>query len=626
MNNWNITKSKKLYNINHWGEGYFDINERGDIVVSPTLGKTSINLYKLTQYLKEQGFSFPILVRFPNTLIHRVDSLYNAFNAAMHKYNYHANYTPVYPIKVNQQKQVIKAILTTGQAGLEVGSKAELMAALALISKGNTIICNGYKDREYIQLALIGQKMGIHTCLIIEKLSDFKLIFEEIGHLKIRPNLGVRIKLAAIAKGKWQDSGGNKSKFGLNSAQVLAIVSHIKKAGFINSLQLLHFHIGSQIADIYDIQKALCEAARYYGELHALGVPIHTIDVGGGLGIDYEGMQSSNPCSVNYNVQEYANNIIYEFSEICKKLDLPKPNIITEAGRFLTAHHAVLVTNIIDVEPAFDTDKIQTATINDPDVIQNLWTQLSNTHQYSALESYHNAKYWLNEIHSLFSHGVITLKQRAHAEQLYYAICLKVKKLLQKKKNNIAFREIIDEINTKLVDKYFTNFSLFQSAPDAWAIAQLFPIMPLHRLNEYPNRRATLQDLTCDSDGQFKKYVSNEWVDTSLPVHTLIPNEPYLIGIFLVGAYQEILGDIHNLFGKPNSVSVYITESGHYKLINKKKGDTVNKILKHVDFNADELLSNYNESLHENGLTIKEKHLYLKILKSSLESSTYLEI
>ncbi len=527
MSKWNFINSQTLYNIKHWSEGYFNINKEGELVVSPSQDDTTLSLYKLAQDLKSQGLSFPILLRFPEILQQRVNNLHNAFNTAMQQKNYQAKYTAVYPIKVNQQHDVVEAILKTGQAGLEAGSKPELMAVLALSPKDGIVICNGYKDAEYIRLALIGQQMGMTVYLVIEKISELKLIIKEAKSLGVIPRLGVRVKLASIAKGKWQDSGGEKSKFGLNSAQILEIITELTEAGFINSLQLLHFHLGSQIPNIRDIQKGLYEAARYYAELQTLGVPIHTIDVGGGLGVDYEGMHSRRSCSINYTLQEYANNVIYEFNETCKTYNLPQPNIITESGRAITAHHAVLITNITDSETIPDT--IQAASDNDPEIIQDLWQQLKSVNQHSALEVYHNAEYWLNEVHSMFAYGVINLKQRAHAEQLYYAICKRIHALLKDNAHARIYRDVFDQLNEKLADKYFVNFSLFRSAPDAWAIDQLFPIVPLHRLDKCPEKRARLQDLTCDSDGQFKNYVTSEGIDSSLPVHELIPDEPYLI-------------------------------------------------------------------------------------------------
>lgn len=624
MQNWNSVKSQDLYNIKHWGEGYFDINHKGELTVSPSQTENTVSLYQLAQDLKSQGYSFPILLRFPSILQHRVNSLHKAFNKVMQEKNYNAKYTAVYPIKVNQQHHVVDAILKTGQAGLEAGSKPELMAVLALAPKNGIVICNGYKDAEYIRLALIGQQMGIQVYLVIEKISELKLILEQAKKLGVIPRLGVRVKLASIAQGKWQDSGGEKSKFGLNSAQIIDIINQIREAGFINSLQLMHFHIGSQIPNIRDIQKGLYEAGRFYVELRNLGVPIHTVDAGGGLGVDYEGMHSRRPCSVNYTIQEYANNVIYEFSEVCKTHGLPQPDIITETGRAITAHHAALITNITDSETV--PDNIQPATEKDPEIIRDLWEQLSSVDQHSALEVFHNAEYWLHEVHSMFSYGVINLKQRSHAEQLYYAICRQVHTLLRENSHAPINREIFDQLNEKLADKYFANFSLFRSAPDAWAIEQLFPIVPLHRLNEYPNRHATLQDLTCDSDGQFKHYVSNDGIDSSLPVHTLIHNKPYLIGIFLIGAYQESLGDKHNLFGKVNSVNVDITENGSYELVAPKRGDTVEQMLNGVDFDTEYLKKKYDTSLQNTALKPEQLKIYLRELLSVLENHTYLNI
>jgi arginine decarboxylase len=560
MSTWNVAQSRALYNIEHWSEGYFDMNSGGEMTVSPLPGQsTTLNLYELAKSFKANGLSLPVLVRFPDILHHRVESLCNAFAHAMEQEEYQARYTAVYPIKVNQQHHVVKEILTAGngRVGLEAGSKSELMAVLALVPpEGGIIICNGYKDQEYIRLALIGQQMGLCPYLVIEKASELNLIIEQSRDLNVVPRLGVRVRLSSIGTGKWQNTGGEKGKFGLSAAQLLEVISRIKDTGLIESLQLMHFHIGSQVANVRDIQKALREAGRYYAELRALGAPIQTIDVGGGLGIDYEGTHSRHACSINYSLQEYANNVVHEFWDICNVLDLPQPNIITESGRAMTAHHAVLITNVIDVESAPGKPPPSPATEEEPSIIQDLSYSLTHLTSDSALEAYHDAVYLLSEAHTMFTHGVLNLSQRARAEQLYYAISWQVRALLQDFPHSRASREMSDELNEKLADKYFGNFSLFQSVPDAWAIDQLFPIVPLHRLDEYPDRRALLQDLTCDSDGQFKNYVSSQGINSSLPVHIPVPDEPYLLGIFLVGAYQEILGDMHNLFGDTYSVNV----------------------------------------------------------------------
>ncbi len=622
-----INQSRTLYNIEHWSEGYFDINEAGEVIVSPLPGQSTINLYELAQSFAVNGLSLPVLVRFPNILQHRVESLCNAFTSAMQQEDYHAKYTAVYPIKVNQQHHVVKEILNAAESvGLEAGSKSELMAVLALASSANGIvICNGYKDREYIRLALIGQQMGLRPYLVIEKVSELNLIIEESHNLEIVPHLGIRVRLASIGKGKWQNTGGEKAKFGLNAAQVLEVIAQIKAANLIDSLQLMHFHLGSQVPNVRDIQTGLREAARYYAELRSLGLPIQTVDVGGGLGIDYDGTRSRSSCSINYSIQEYANNVVHEFWDICNINNLPQPNLITESGRAMTAHHAVLITNIIDTEYTHSTISPTPATATDPTIIQDLWYGFNNLSQHSAIEAYHDAVYWLSEAYAMFTHGVLNLSQRAHAEQLFYATGWQIRNLLQKQLPSRTYREVLDELNEKLADKYFGNFSLFQSMPDAWAIEQLFPILPLHRLNECPDRRATLHDLTCDSDGQFKHYVNSDEISTSLPLHTPNPAEPYLLGIFLVGAYQETLGDMHNLFGDTYSVNVHLKADGGYELVAPYEGDTVQTMLDHVNFDSGFLRNAYRKCLQRSPLTAKQRQSYLRELEAGLVGYTYLE-
>lgn len=625
---WDVAQSRILYNLENWSEGYFDINSQGELMVAPLPGQTAINLYELAKTLPAQGLSLPVLVRFTNILHHQVNRLHQAFTTAMQQKNYSATYTPVYPIKVNQHHQVIKEILAAGAGpvGLEAGSKSELMAVLALVpQEQGIIICNGYKDREYIRLALIGQQMGLCPYIVIEKASELTLIIEESQQLHIIPHLGIRIRLASIAKGNWQNTGGEKGKFGLSATQVLEVITHIKAAGWLDSLQLMHFHMGSQVAHIRDIQRALSEAAHYYAELHALGIPIQIIDVGGGLGIDYDGTHSRGKCSINYSIQEYANRVVQEFGNICHTHQLPQPHLITESGRAMTAHHAVLITNVIDIETAPGMKPPPPATPEDPPIIQELCTGLTQLNPRSALETYHNATYLLSEAYSMFTHGVLDLTQRAWAEQLYSAICWQVRSLLLTSPHSRLHREILDELNEKLVDKYFGNFSLFQSVPDAWAIDQLFPIMPLHRLQERPERRATLQDLTCDSDGQFKNYLDSAGIHTSLPVHTPHPNESYLLGIFLVGAYQEILGDMHNLFGDTCSVNVQLTTDGHYELVAPLEGDTVQNLLNYVHFDSGWLRNTYRKRLQAAVLTTEQRQTYQRELEAGLVGYTYLE-
>ncbi|MCI5157572.1 MAG: biosynthetic arginine decarboxylase, partial [Candidatus Electrothrix sp. AUS1_2] len=603
-------------------------NQKGELTVSPDSELyVPVSLYRMAHALKEQGLSFPILLRFPDILQQRIQRLDNAFATAMRKMNYCADYTPVYPIKVNQQRSVVETVLDSGQAGLEAGSKAEMMAILALLPPEGTIItCNGYKDSEYIRLALIALESGLKPYIIIEKKTELKLIAEEAAKFNITPLLGVRVKLGSVGHGKWQDSGGEKSKFGLNSRQLLDVLHRAEQAGLLNSLQLMHFHVGSQIPNIHDIQKILSEAGRYYSELRSLGVPIRVINSGGGLGVDYEGTMSTRTFSKNYTVEEYADNIIYQFKEICRSQKLPEPDIITETGRAITAHHAVLITDIIDTAPAVfpDPSLIRPASGSSPDIIEDLLDQLHAVNSSSALEVYHNAVYWLNEAHTMFSYGVIDLKQRAHAEQLVYTIFSQVREAVEKESRSSAYDQALDELNSKLADKYFANFSLFASAPDAWALEQLFPVVPLHRLDEYPTRRATLHDLTCDSDGQFKKYVHSFGPDTSLPVHPLSDDESYLVGVFLIGAYQEILGNMHNLFGTPHSVNVHFTEQGKYTFSDLRKGDSVRDMLGFVHFETENLPEVLKRKMTCSEINQKKSCSYSKNIEDILESYSYL--
>jgi arginine decarboxylase len=625
MNNWDVQQSRKLYHIAYWSDGYFDIDSQGELNVAPNPNQPGLSLYKLAQDLTAQGLSFPILVRFGDILQHRVQSLYQAFADAMQQEEFNAKYTAVYPIKVNQQQYVIKEILSAGQAntGLEAGSKAELMAVLGLSNIGSIIICNGYKDREYIRLALIGQSMGLRPYIVIEKISELALIIEESRTLA-PPLLGIRIRLAAVSSGKWQNSGGEKAKFGLSSAQVIEVIQQLKQAELLDCLKLIHFHLGSQVANVRDIQRGLAEAARYYAQLHSLGVPINIVDVGGGLGVDYDGTRSRSYCSINYSMQEYARNIVHELYKVCQAHNLPHPDIISESGRAMSAHHAVLLTNVIDVERVPRLTTLPAPTHDAAPILHDLWYGLENIDQRSVAETYHDAVYLLSEAYSMFTHGILDLEQRSQAEKLYYATCWRVKQLLQPQLR--IHREILDELNDKLVDKYFCNFSLFQSTPDAWAIDQLFPIMPLHRLQECPTNRAKLQDLTCDSDGQFDAYVDGDGVESSLPVHELKTNqEEYLLGIFLVGAYQEILGDIHNLFGDTYSVNINIDDKGNYAVIEPSEGDRVEDMLRYVRIDPSALRHEYRKRIHATELNPTQKQAYLRELDSGLMGYTYLE-
>jgi len=625
---WTIDKARELYSTANWGGGYFDVNGDGHLVCRPDRDPAhpGVDLVALVREVREAGLILPVLVRFTGILHDRVDTLCGAFAAATAAESYRGRYTAVYPIKVNQQRRVVEEILRHGggRVGLEAGSKPELMAVLALSRPGRgVIICNGYKDREYIRLGHIARAMGHRIHLVIEKLSELETVIATARELGVKPLLGIRVRLASIGAGKWQNTGGEKAKFGLSAAQVLEVVRRLKAADMLECLQLLHFHMGSQIANIRDIQAGLREGARYYAELHRLGVPIGTVDIGGGLGVDYEGTRSRAYCSMNYSVQEYANNVVHLLAEVCAEENLPHPDIITESGRAMTAHHAVLLTNVIDIERGPDQDVPPPPVEAEPLILRDLRYGLEHLDRHSAVEAYHDALYWLAQSQEQFVHGLLSLDQRALAERLYAATCRRVRELLAPGKR--SHREVLDELDEKLADKYFCNFSLFQSLPDAWAIDQSFPIVPLQRLDERPGRRAVIEDLTCDSDGRIDTFVEEGGTEHTLPLHAVAAEEDYLLGIFLVGAYQEILGDMHNLFGDTDSVHVEALSGGGHRLVEPVRGDTVDNVLRYVHFEAEALLAAYRDQLESAALPAATRAGYLEELEAGLRGYTYLE-
>jgi arginine decarboxylase len=624
MSEWPVQRSRDLYNIAYWSDGFFDINEQGRVVAYPDGHRNhlGIDLIELADTMHQAGLTLPILVRFTDILKSRFSRLKNAFNRAIKEYDYQGNFLGVYPVKVNQQRRVLEEVVKVG-GGLEAGSKPELLAVLALSQQGSVIVCNGYKDREYIRLALIGQRLGYRVYIILEKLSELDIVLSEAKKMGVEPCLGIRVRLATTGAGKWQDTGGEKSKFGFSAIQILSIVERLKQENQISLLQLLHFHLGSQIANITDIQRAMRECARYYSELHALNVPIHTVDVGGGLGVDYEGTRSRSSCSINYSIQEYANNIVYTLEEVCRQNNLSHPNIITESGRAMAAHHAMLIVNVIGVEKAVPDRELKPVADNDAMVLRELWDGYSNISERSASEVYHDASHWMGEVRSMYNLGILNLADRARAEEIYIATCVKARDLL--KHSVRSHREVLDEVNEKLADKFFCNFSLFQSLPDSWAIEQIFPIMPLSRLNEKPTTRAVLQDITCDSDGKVDNYIDGEGVDSTLPLVPYDPAKPYLLGIFLVGAYQEILGDMHNLFGDTHSVHVELLPDNTYQLRYPVEGDLVENVLRYVQFDPQELLISYRQKFEKAHLSPQETKEYLETLKAGLQGYTYLE-
>ena len=603
---WSIEQSTDTYAINNWGDGYFSINAHGHVCVKPTSNKEiELDLYEIAQSLKDKNLSLPVLVRFTDILKDRVTRLADAFEKACVSNNYRGQYTPVYPIKVNQQRQVIEGILSAEKIGLEAGSKPELLAVMALSNKG-LVVCNGYKDRAYIRLALIGIKMGLNLFLVIEKPLELELIIEEAAKLNIKPQLGVRVRLSSISAGKWQNSGGEKSKFGLHAHEAIQLIERLKQTDLLDSLKLLHFHMGSQIANIHDIKIALKEAGQFYVELHRLGAHIKIIDAGGGLGVDYDGSRSRRESSINYSLEEYAQNIVRSFAELCAEKKIPQPDIITESGRALTAHHAVLITNVTDVESVYTNNEELLAL---PVVHNNV-------------EHFHDAQYALSEARARFTQDKLSITELAKAENEYALLCQQIKSQLNPNTQSEAV--ILEELNEKLADKVFCNFSLFQSMPDIWGIDQIFPIMPIHRLDEQPTRRAVIQDLTCDSDGRIDQYIDGQNIENTMPLHSIDSDKPYFIGFFMVGAYQEILGDMHNLFGDTHSINIKLDDNG-YHFYDFQEGEHVSDLLDYVHISTEELKAAYRDKLAKSNLSDLQRQDYEEELIAGLTSYTYLE-
>ncbi|MCD6039376.1 MAG: speA [Gammaproteobacteria bacterium] len=628
MAEWSVQHARDAYLVAQWSDGFFDISERGHLQANPKGAGNgdSIDLVELSQRIKEAGLTFPVLVRFTDILRKRIQTLSEAFLRAIKENDYRGAFTCVYPIKVNQQRRVVEAILdnTKIRVGLETGSKPELLATMALSAHPESvIICNGYKDREYIRLALIGQRLGHRVCIILEKLSELYLVLDEAEKMKVEPCIGIRVRLASIGAGKWQNTSGEKAKFGFSATQVLRVIEILREKKQLHLLRAVHFNLGSQIANIADIHRGMRECARYFAALNALGAPVSIVDVGGGLGVDYEGTRSRSHCSMNYSVQEYANNIVYILAEICQQHNLPHPEIITESGRAITAHHALLITNVIATEEACDLSCLAPPEENEVPMIKNLWDGYVNLSENNALETYHDVCLWNSEAQTMFAHGLMDLKKRAYAEQIYYATCTKVRDSL--KPSVRAHREVIDELHEKLAIKFFCNFSLFQSLPDSWAIDQVFPILPLSGLDKQPTERGILHDITCDSDGRIDHYVNNYGLDSTLSLLPHDPERPYLLGIFMVGAYQEILGDLHNLFGDTHSVHVDLMEDGSYKLTQSIEGDTVESALGYVNFNRNQLIRSFREQLEKSDLHEAHREDYLNDLTKGLQGYTYFE-
>ena len=624
--NWTIQDSLDLYNVEGWGIGYFGINADGHVVVHPNRDpERGIDLFELAHDLEAQGVMLPLLLRFSDILRTRIEMLSNRFQQAIREFEFDGSYTTVYPIKVNQQRHVVEEILEYGRehgVGVEVGSKPELQAALAMTERSDHIIvCNGYKDEEFMRLALMGQKLGHTVLIVLERVAEVDTLLRIADEMEVVPTAGVRIKLATPGVGRWSESAGEKSKFGLSSAQLVRVLDKLEEAGHLDYLRMVHFHLGSQIPDIRNIKQAMTEVARFYVELRNMGLTIDYVDVGGGLGVDYDGSRSTGTASVNYSIQEYANDVIYTLAEACREAEIPMPHVISESGRALTAHHSLLLVNVIDVESQ---DPAPPADLDDDlhQLVHELAETLRGIGSAHLREAYHDAQYAKEQAHILFNSGVLSLRERALVESFHLAILNQI--AIRATRDAEEYEDLLPEVESYLIDRYFGNFSLFQSLPDSWAIDQLFPIMPIHRLDERPTRRGTLQDVTCDSDGKIDLFVGWRTPKTSLELHTPKPGQPYLLGMFLTGAYQEILGDLHNLFGDTNAVHVRQTASG-YEIGDIVHGDTTTEVLRYVQFDAQQLVTTFRRKVQAARLPRGEANEFIAHYIDGLEGYTYLE-
>ena len=630
MKKWTIEDSKELYNMNGWGTSYFEINEKGNVCVTPRKDNTQVDLREVIDELALRDITPPVLLRFPDILDNRIEKTSSCFAKAAKEYGYKGESFVIYPIKVNQMQPVVEEIISHGRKfnlGLECGSKPELHAVIAVQCQSDSlIVCNGYKDQNYIELALLAQKMGKRIFIVVEKLNELEIIAKAAKKLGVKPNLGVRIKLASSGSGKWEESGGDASKFGLTSSELLAALEILEKKNMKDCLRLIHFHIGSQITKIRRIQTALREASQFYIQLHKMGYNVDFVDCGGGLGVDYDGTRSSHSeSSVNYSIQEYVNDCLYTFIEAADANGIRHPNIITEGGRSLSAHHSVLVIDVLETASLPEMNEEYEPGAEAHKLVKDLYEIWDNLNPRTMLEDWHDAEQIREEALDLFSHGMVGLQTRAEIERMYWSVCREVNSMAKTMKH---LPEELKGLDKLLADKYFCNFSLFQSLPDSWAIDQLFPITPLQRLNERPSRSATIQDITCDSDGKIANFVTNSHLSHILPVHAVKKGEPYYLGVFLVGAYQEILGDMHNLFGDTNAVHISVKD-GKYVIDQIFDGETVEEVLSYVQYNPKKLVRQLEiwvtKSVKQGKISLEEGKEFLSNYRSGLYGYTYLE-
>jgi arginine decarboxylase len=624
---WHQQQAEELYQLAQWGNGFFTVNQQGHVEAIAD-GIRKIDLKKLCEELAEQQLKPPLLLRFSDMLKRRMDQISKRFNIAINQAEYRGRYYGVYPIKVNQQRQVVEEIVEFGADyhwGLEAGSKPELHATLAMLEDvEGLIICNGYKDQEFVDLAMIGLKMGKRVFVVVEKPNELELILNASARFEVEPLIGLRCRMATTSNGMWDDSGGDHSKFGLSPRELLEAVDRLKQIDKLDSLRLLHFHIGSQVPQIRYIKEAMQEAARYFAEVRQLGAPIEFMDVGGGLGVNYDGSISGSHSSVDYSLQEYANDVVWALKNVCDESGLPYPHIISESGRALVAHHAVMIVDVIGI-----TQRINNLPPLEPDAgcpvqLRQLWDTLVDFDALQAREALHDVTAYREDINKLFVLGHASLLDRAHADDLYWRIISKIMTAMDETELN----QLVPGLTSKQADRYFCNFSVFQSLPDSWAINQVFPVMPIHRLNEIPDRQGILVDITCDSDGKIEDFPLQNGISSTLPLHSVREGESYLLGIFLTGAYQEILGDLHNLFGDTHAVHIRI-DGDHYELEQVVAGESVAEVLDYVQFHEKVLLDRMRRQLQEARLqgriSVREANHFLRCYQAGLEGYTYLE-
>ncbi len=629
---WSVEQSAATYGINNWGSGYFRINQNGNVSVTPK-GEDGfcVDLYELTQELQDRGIRIPIMIRFPDIIRERVNLLHSCFQKAIADHNYNGHFCGVYPIKVNQQRHLVQELVKFGREvrlGLECGSKPELLVVLSLMNTPNgVIICNGFKDTEYIETALLAQKIGREIIIVVDRKDELKIITETAKKLNIRPKIGFRAKLNTQGAGKWVDSAGARSKFGLTAIEIVEGIEFLKAQNMLECLELLHYHIGSQVPSIQSIKSSLKEAARFYTEIYTLGAKLKYIDVGGGLGVDYDGSGWSDS-SVNYSEQEYANDIVSTLQTMCDEKNIPHPNIVTESGRALVAHHSVLIFNVMGVNNLYRQEPPKPAGKKDPSIMQDMQYIFEKLTSENLNECFNDLLQAKTETLNQFTYGVLNLTQRAWCESMFFAIATKMLALAQRTPDS---DDIIADLREALCDTYFCNFSVFQSVPDSWAVGQLFPVMPIHNLKNEPYHEATLADLTCDSDGKIEKFIDPETGEAkkTLRVHPFKEGDsPYYLGVFLTGAYQEILGDLHNLFGDTDAVHISIHNSG-YTVDHYVPGDTVTEVLSYVQYGRAEMVDSVRqfteESIASGNISKQEAKLLIKHYEEGLSGYTYLE-